>query len=382
HWADRIGWRGYPLDFSAFLVDGGVWVPDEASGHPAFTGYPFTDGSLPAGVATDGWPCGGPLASATCTGPNGLFCANAAGAAGGCGSRTLRSFFNRRMGRAAVTLGALAGVGLSQSLLPAHYPDVRFAPGSVEPGFRSVTDYEGRRWLLGGSGIYGDQGRLAGWIVVPPTPGDESIVVWTSLAGDSTEAHGARGDSPGSISVSEVREGRPFAFLNFGARYKDDDEVRARSLARAIWSGLSPGSRGASSDDVASLVLRNPHARPDEIAYTGRASRATRDQITHLFSEGPFDLQTGLDNYARNRAHLFEEEAGAANFTYRDVMDAMELMCEVARSVPEGGLPTCNSSPGAIYSMADVGRVQSQMRCAAARLDQVAIRQVAQNVPR
>ncbi|MBX3275878.1 MAG: hypothetical protein KF729_36810 [Sandaracinaceae bacterium] len=406
YWADRIGWVGLPLDFSEFTLDGSPWVPDSITGHIAGTGYPFDNRAAP-GPAMAGWPCVTRLSHAIVHG--GLF-----GSTTDCSARFERADFNRRMGRAAATLGALAGVGLSQTWLPTHYEGLSVSSGSVEAGLRTVHDLEGRPWRIGSSAEFGEDGRLSGMVVVPPSNFGR-IVVWTSINDvgdhdDGNEEHGVPGDGAGEAVDRMVTESAPFGFLNHGAAFQNDDDARARTIARRVWRGLAPGSPRPSGSpvpevpgaEVGDLSIASYHdgswvayaalVRADlpEHAplWSGRRNFRQRhlDHLTHLFSRTPWDATNrGEDQFRTNRAHIFEDQTGSlyrSDFTRRDVLDAMELMCEVARSVPENSLPQCRTEPGAIYSMADVGRVQAQMRCAAERLDQLAIRQVAQNLPR
>lgn len=386
-WADRIGWRGYPGDLSDFLLDGEPWVPDATTGLVAGTGYPFAgDASRPPGPATSGWPCNALFRAGSCTSSNALFCQIT-----DCTNATQRVTMNHRMGRAAATLGALSGVGLSQIWMPAHYVDYGFSSGTVEPGWRTVDDY-----LLGGSGEFGAEGRLSGWILVP-TPSNLDTA-WTSVS--SLGALESHGNGPGASH--DILEETPLGFLNFGARYADDDEERARTIARMLWSGLTPTTSPRTVDDLNAALGRSPSSAVapyvesgsvfyDSLIHAERASdaallggRPIRDRIeriTHLFSHGPFDAQEGDFSFHTNRAHLFEEPRD--NFTQQDLLDAMELACEVSQSIPEHSIEgDCNAGAQPIYTMADVGRVQSQMRCAARRLDAIAARQVVQNIPR
>ncbi|GAB5547636.1 MAG: hypothetical protein SangKO_073960 [Sandaracinaceae bacterium] len=101
-------------------------------------------------------------------------------------------------------------------------------------------------------------------------------------------------------------------------------------------------------------------------------------------------INPGGSQWYANLANLFETpnfsgEEGQ-EILHRDLLDAMELMCEVAASAPRNGLVGgrggCFPQGGVpVYEQADIGRLQAQLGCASDRLNEVAQRRVAQNVP-
>jgi hypothetical protein len=408
YWADRIGWRGYPRDYSEFTLDGAPWMGPGYGG----TGYPFASQGRDVGPASQfEWPCGEPLPIAHfghCAGPNrSLFCSTV----GDCTIPSQRAAFNRRMGRAAATLGALSGVGLSQLWMPVHYEDLAVSSGS-SPGFATMTDEDGNAWNVAPAIEFGDV-ALSGMIVVPgfgdlPGAGD---IVWTSQASSDIEIHGV------DVEANQVSFLSPFGFVNLGARFENDDEERARTIARQLWAGLTPtplsnyGVRyinfqtqtiaptldgvgctvsGDSECDVVDqyavfrrALLNGPRNSESAVYLEGRQAHGSFDDISHLFNASGYHASAFAAH--TNRAHLFEDDNDPGDYgddiTQRDLLDAMELMCEVADTVPPNSIPECGDGPPPVYSMADIGIVQSHMRCVAARLDAVAQRQVVQNIP-
>lgn len=415
YWADRIGWRGYPLDYSEFTLDGAPWAGDGYGG----TGYPFINQGRAAGPAsaTD-WPCGdefpGTLNTICAGDDRSLFCSTVGT---DCNNQSLRAAFNRRMGRAAATLGALSGIGLSQLWMPVHYRDWDVISGTA-PGFVDLTDHTAgaHTWQVTTSMDFGEDNLRSGMIVVPSSLGD---IVWRSQDDSGTDPH------IGGSGADEVNFVHPFGFVNFGATFAAGEEL-AREIARRLWAGLTPGRLDSQGVPTSVEVTEFAHAIPigsdvscrtgfsfgecefvEEMAVfrraiynapetddtavfiEGRAHWGEVSSLTDLFRSPPYDVPSvNVTNIPANQAHLFEAPDGCngcdgygANITHRDLLDAMELMCEVANTVPPNSIPNCGEGPPPVYSMADIGIVQSHMRCVATRLDAMAQRQVVQNIP-
>lgn len=378
YWAGRIGWRGYPRDFSEITLDGAPWT--DASGTLGSTGFPFAVGGRTAGAATR-WPC------ATYTGVTGTGLFTSTVACPGEANQTSRAPMNARMGRAVATLGALAGIGLGNLQMPAFYNNTS-VPFNESPGIERITDVYGDEWDLAGSAEFRGQ-TISGWIVVPV---DHTSPVWTGIDGVQP-----------TLSASA-----PFGFLNFGAHYDGDDDARARAIARSLWECMAGGQcqdavstrydfysaiAGEGGGLAASgapmpgryQVFRRAlvgvtAADPTVFLNNDRGPRGNTDfgQLAGLFERDAYGL--GQDH--RNLAHLFVNHGGdyAAHVTRRDLLDAMELMCQVASTVPPNDVPPAPAQP-VIYSMADAGSVQLYAEQAAARIDEIARRQVVQDVP-
>ncbi|GAB5547632.1 MAG: hypothetical protein SangKO_073920 [Sandaracinaceae bacterium] len=219
YWARRIGWRGLPLDFSEVTVDGARWADAEVPARfEGATGYPWMGG----GPTADGtWPCGQALTGTLCaSGDRSLFCDYASS----CANSAERARMNRRLGRAATTLGVLSGNGLSQVQLPAHYLNLDIDPGGARHS-EEILDYLGNPWLFVSNVDYGDD-SLSGAFLVPPT----NTIVWTSQGATALETHGT-----GSATTAVSRT-RPFGFVNFG--HSAGDEGITESIARALWDGF------------------------------------------------------------------------------------------------------------------------------------------------
>lgn len=403
YWAGRIGWRAYPLDFSEITLDGVPWA--DAAGIPlGSTGFPFegfgrdhiigpshTWNGTTMPPARAAWPCAA-LGSGLTGAEDSLFLEHAAD----CTYASTRAPLNHRMGRAVATLAALAGLGLSELRMPAYYEGVTVPFGEGRP--RDATDYTGRDWRLAAAADYLSE-RMSGWVVHPT--GEGNVVVWTSP--DTFFGYGTG-------FTHEVSSTTPMSFLNFGARFADNDSERAGAIAATLWDGMQGSvadpSGGAmywfydditigdvsSSEAVATplsernLFLRALLRRGDQLGQEylrhGRNHFGESDfnQLSGIFGATAFDLG-GNSNV--NLAHLFANNGTeyGLGITRRDLLDAMELMCEVAASVPNADVPPPQPREPVVTSMADLGAVQLYARRVAARIDDVARRQVVQDVP-
>ena len=404
YWAGRIGWRAYPRDLSEITLDGGVWT--NGMGNPvASSGYPFAGQDRTPGISTFtggvpySWPCAPYTYGASGTG---LF----AGYAGSpsCANQDVRARWNRRMGRAAATLAALSGVGLGELLMPAYYDGIQTPLG--ENGPVRVFDWDGNEWLVAGSADFSGD-TLSGWIV-SPVNASSGIRVWTSEGDAGPQYHDSgSGDS-------NVNPNRPFAFVNYGARYEGNDRARADNIARILWEGMQPGAfdRTGSGDSFFNTIALEDAGRDEATPYkgsvfyrslirlgTGDGPRhryinhgrdfsgggTSFDQLSQIFSDNAYDLSGPTAGVTFvNRAHLFEEHSGDEGYDRhiyrRDLLDAMELMCEVAAHVPSNDVPPVPSRP-VVLSMADVGSVQIYAERVADQIDAMAERQIVQNVP-
>lgn len=407
-WARRIGWRALPLDYSELTLDGSPWRHSEwGAGEIASTGYPFTAHGRPTGPTVGHWPCGQKADHVACADGDGSLLCNYVT---NCSDAAARAAFNRRLGRAAVTLATVTGVGLDQFWLPAHYEGVSTPSLSYERSVETWSDSGGGTWRVASEGIIGGD-TYSGWFVVPPP----DSVVWRSTRsdGDGIQLHGSGGKA--------VDELHPFGFVNFGTRFHEDDDARARRMAHALWQGMAPGPHGFARDeygepanfverhvacvDVPGIgggtfnscptnlmqsVLHHGDGIPaTTVRFYGRSHFDTFRYLSHLFSEDVYDTSTDGIGFIGNEAHIFEPWYPSGemsdDLTQRDLLDAMELVCEVARgsggSVAGGAGGCMEGGALPIYTMSDLGTLQSRLVCTADRMDALAQRRVAQNVP-
>lgn len=405
YWASRIGWRAYPLNYSEVTLDGVPWTNPATEGYIGGTGFPFAiagDGGARAPYEGDGdgtgpWPCG------TAYPYQGGFPGALFSETWDCSTIAGRRLANQRIGRAAVTLSTLTGVGLGQHMLPAFYQG-HTMDLLATPSWSRVQDAGLNEWYLSGSGNFlGDD--LSGWLVARVIP-DPTVVVWSSqTAGGAIENH---------VSGDDVAVDHPFAFLSFGTRVTGDETARAEAIASVLWEGLGSGDRdvsggghdyaffrndshilpGVAVDDFEGTVhSRNVFLRAllrlgdgDDHTYVRtRRTDGSFAQLSHLFGPRPWSITNSSGTAHYNIAHMMEDESGSTNgygndITRRDLLDAMELACQVAESVPEGDRPPDPTRPN-VTSLNDIGNVRFFMEQTALQLDDLAQRQSVRNVP-
>ena len=390
HWAGRIGWRGYPRDFSEITLDGAPWKPDGTS-VVGSTGLPLGFGGRAPFHGT-AWPC----AAYSGVGSGGsLFQTTVSGGCGdmmtGVAQQDERAVMNIRMGRAVATLSGLAGLGFGNLLMPAYYAGTTVNVGEGD-GLQRMTDIYGDTWDVASSADF--NGNTMSGIIAAPVSGTPTA--WTTITAYAFD--------------DEVTLTTPIAFLGMGARFKDNDESRAENIARVMWEclassdcdsdgrgggdygfwdvlngGAAGGASGAAPPGNLRLVfqraLTSGFAHETTFLNHGRNAYGETNfgEVAGMFDANAFDL--GGDS-SPNHAHLFQDHGSnyGASITRRDLLDAMEIMCEVARSVPENDIPPEPERP-VVFSMADVGGIQLYAERSAEHIDTVARRQVVQDVP-
>ena len=363
YWAARIGWRGYPLDFSELTIDGGFW---HGTGNP----FPYMGGEGPADA---NWPCI-PFPSAGCGGDiNSMFCYTAPN---GCLAPADRYAANHRMARAAITLGVLSGNGLEELRLPALYGTDLSGGGVAESDFVGsavVQDYLGAYWRVHSGATWGpshdvccdsNQRNFTGLVAVPLLPN----YAWT--------------DERGVAHVSSAE--RPLAFIGYGPA-QDSGAASATVVTEAMWAGMSQGSRPrrgtlrlleGSGEELERFDGEEGFFRIslDGSPRLGGVRQWSRNRLfTDYWSEPVHDLGTETSVNAVHLARGYLEG--------RDALDAMELMCEAAQAA--GELGGCDpSEPPTVNTVADLPRLRRYLQCIASRVERMGDRLILQNVPR
>lgn len=423
YWASRIGWRGSPGNYSELTLDGAP-LSDNAGANYGVTGASRDRPGVAQGIAST-WPCASPASMDVNSQP--LFATNV-----DCTSETSRARMNWRLGRAATTLAALTGVGLSNLRLPAYYNDYTGAPISgAEAAFdvpatlpnagssQTATLEIAVSHDFGGTTLNGE--------IIGPVGFPDTTELWRSatLVRARMGSTGTNGIPQIGFWSAEASTARPMSFLNFGSDVRDDDLVRARAIARRLWEGLYSDDLDQ-ADEVSSGFFNSVLVSDanDIDGYAEMSDRAQRiasrrlfrrallratdpwhtpyidngrsevdgqteiEDLTYLFSAPAWDTGAGGD---RNVVHLFGEEGeGVAStpedglgayFTRRDLLDAMELACRVAElEPPPPGMLTDEERP-VVQSIADTGNVRQFAERVAHAFDAVARTQVIQDVP-
>ncbi|MBZ0118294.1 MAG: hypothetical protein K8H88_14930, partial [Sandaracinaceae bacterium] len=391
-WAARIGWHGQPLDFSYWTLDGSRWYG---------TGQPFPDYG-PADVDPN-WPCSATYRTAaglpppTC-GAGGLdagslFCASPLN----CSDRLQRAVRNHRFARAAIVLATLSGTGLANLRLPVRYgigPEYVDEVTGEYTGQTIVAQYgtaPAPVWRIATS-LRFENLEKSGLLAIPMT--NETEVVWHRVSDESESVfwpHGSTSDWP-------------VAFVNLGAQ--QGYPTTARRVAPAFWAGMSQGassdlydvdflSEGLFDTDVLATVqlpgemLQNADGskgifrlalertgNPRMIA--GRQAWSRNAAITDYWKEHAYALNSAPDGGAAfqdNQLHI-----ASSGFYRRDLLDAMELMCEGARSAATGA--HCDPSrPPALHTPDDIPAFRAYLYCLADRVQRIGETMILQNVP-
>lgn len=371
-WANRIGWRGAPLDFSYFTLDGAYWYG---------TGQPFPrDGGNGPDLAH--WPCTTayretavvppPDCSHT---PNALFCSTTA-----CTDPSTRAQFNRRMGRAAALLALTSGVGLNNLLLPVRYNLLDEYPG-LYTGRDVVHDYQGNTWRIA-TRIAWENFRPAGFdsdyytglLSIPLTRPDE--LVWRD----------ANGVGYKSFDYS------PVAFANFGEDI--EHAATARTIVPGFWRGLSQGTgvtlasqgfhpqHGELLENSAGGMYRLALTRSgNPLMWIGRAQATRNNWIGSFWREHYYDVRyvesVFVQLFDRNVLHLVAGDG----FRRQDAVDALELMCEAAR-FGESGAHCDPARPPLLRTVADIPAFRGYLYCLANKIERIGETMILQNVPR
>ena len=364
YWAERIGWRGYPMNLSELTIDGGRW---RGTGNP----LPHVGGQ---GLQTMDWPCTA-AAGIDCTGDStSLFCSPVPG---GCGSEDGRATINERLARAAMVVGIMSGNGLANMYLPAQYDSPAFA--HYDLGGRSVVqDIDEDDWRFGTEGRWVsrevDTGSLSGLIAIPlSNPAD---VVWTRPA---------RGDGQTRVDATSTLES-PVGFINFGRA--QSHEGGARHVTEAFWNGMAQGGgitlAGArplagfpiaSSELVESADGRQGFFRlaleGAPVSLAGSSQSTRNSSFTHLWVS-----RTGHIGWPLNDLAILSSGVGRG-----DALDALELVCEAAHAAQDADF--CDPSrPPRIQSPADLPQLRAYLRCVANKVERMSDRVILQNVPR
>lgn len=381
-WAQRIGWRGAPMDFSYFTLDGAYWYG---------TGQPFPrDGGN--GPDEGYWPCTAAYRATSavpppdCTGtPNALFCSLAAS----CTSQTDRSEFNYRMGRAAALLALTSGTGSGNLLLPVRFgtagSEIEEYPGLYR-GRDIIDDYNGNAWRIAtyitwrNFGVADANTYYSGLLTIPLTV--SSQVVWTQPPA---------GFGPSGIQATSSDEW-PVAFVNFGSDIADSTDARA--IVPGFWRGLSQGTglrladRGFNEDfaehleDSAGgfyhLALRSSRGA----RWWGRGQASRNNRVSNFWREHYYGLNpnaccTVPESYPLNYLHLVFR----GGFERQDAVDALELMCEAAR-FGESGAHCDPARPPQLQTAADIPAFRAYLYCLANKIEHMGDTMLLQNVPR
>lgn len=375
-WASRIGWRGYPLNFSELTIDGGRW---HGTGNP----FPNLGGS---GIATTDWPCTA-APGISCAGyPTSLFCSTAT-----CSEEYSRAAVNDRMARAAIVLGTMSGYGLGNVRIPVRYgsaaDEVDFLNGEML-GRATIPDYNAVPvlWRIATTGNW-EGTNFSGLVTIPlsATP-----PVWTRPATAALPSL----DATSSIDW-------PVAFINFGGAQRD--EAAARRTTEAFWTGMSQGDGPTLVDawgvcrDFGVTVDGFCHERGELVgignAQTGFFRLALDGQAARLAGVSQAGRNGWFTDYWREPVAAINAEPGGGTqfrdnlllparegFGARDALDALELMCEAARAAQEQDF--CDPSrPPTIQTTADIPQLRAYLNCIANRVDHIGDRLILQNVP-
>jgi len=389
--AGRIGWRADLENYSGLTVDGSP-LRDSDGAVVGTTGSPET------GPATQ-WPCRDPSGSES----DALFATNV-----NCALVHERARMNWRLGRAAVTLTALSGLGLSNHRMPAFGRDYT---GASMATLTHTDVVRGRPYVASTFADFGGH-ELSGDIYAPI---QTSYQIWQSANNVEfwADTDSGLGQEFGEVYHARVNGTRPFSFLDFGTRA--DERTRAENIARRLWGGIAGPSENSSFVD-SNFFEHILEDESDLRGYSGDALRARERQLflraltrssdnwsevylrngrgvlgetsiedlTHLFS-APAWTPGG-----HNLAHVFpsdedegdEAEPGyGAYITRRDLLDAMELACRTASySPPPPDMVTDEDRPQ-VNSMDDVGQVQFFAERVASSFDALSRVQVVRDVP-
>lgn len=408
--ASRVGWRGYPLDYSAITVDGqDKW----------FTGFPLINGTE---VITNGWPCDHPNELAmtdseralfesgapyTCVGPMELdvpffesfTCGCSVEATGD--NRLDRSRMNLRMARAVFALRLLTGVGL-QGFEGPYVPDPkklvweadRDAEACPDDGGATSCDFWRYAWnfdspayvdIVNVGGLQQQTGEIRYWVKetdsgddttdVPVRgtsyclPTGSSAVLWTYLTDyDATPTYQfmTTCDNSGVSTRNDDPFYGPVVFLDHASLLTaSGDEPAART-----WWGLTPHTRAA-DHGLTGLVSRAlGTADPDSHMLV------SLDELTDYWRDCPSVERCSDDRNLTVEARNFMRlEYG---LTARDVLDAVELACEMDSQ--ENG--TCADALTLRPStFQDLSLARKQLECVAQLIADDAQRTVLRHVP-
>ncbi len=385
---ERVGWEARPDDYSAITLDGlQVWsTGDGVSPPPSYPpSPPYT------------WPCTGVYANrenpsldmATCVynadgelAPS-LFCATT-----NCGEEndSDRAIMNYRLGRAVFALRILSGAGLGASFVGPYIPDqgewTGVGPAKTEvwrddsPGtfyddagsrnaievgsltYRSGLLYERP---VGGRAVCFDDGSGA--------PDDIDENVWTTI-GSSLAA-------PSFFSYPASCDQREAIWIPIFTPYPVAQGESIGTATAKIWRGLD-GSTGSLDDDVgfeelAFDLLLFPPSDPDAPMVSGSMGDDDPEMdLTNYWDDDYFDFEW-VDQNA-----IAIAKGGIAG---RDILDAMELACEVQR-LGSAFLGDCPDQPPAEEdSLASLALSENYLRCKAHDVLTNARRTVLANVP-
>ncbi|MGE0792483.1 MAG: hypothetical protein AB7S26_42830 [Sandaracinaceae bacterium] len=419
--AARIGWQGLPENYSRLLVDGAPLRDDSGN-------VIGTTGNADDGPASR-WPCGGTAMVEHLADDDPLTNNPDSGNLAYCGASdpARRAQVNWRLGRAATVLTALLDLGLGNHRLPALYHGTTaadmtemsysdavvngysysVAPSATVDGIDLSGSFYGFR--SGNSSSPSDFWRAS----------NNARAVYDA----GTSAGADVGVLPSGYYAAYTNATRPFGFLNFGYRVRDDDRVQAGAISRRLWEGV--GSVAGDQTSVAPRFFDEIDLDESDLAHirdedTRRAAaqrlfnraliRASDDSsrvylnngrgggggsdleyLTHLFNVPNWDLGDGPNDI--NALSLFpstDELGGNAslaagygpNITRRDLIDAMELACYVSSLDPPPPDMVTDEDRPTVNSPQDAAQVELFAERVATSFDALSRVQVVRDVPR
>jgi hypothetical protein len=399
--AERIGWEARPRAYSAITLDGvELWSTGStfksvmgSTTWPCVAAYEGRENK-------DGVPCNttGTLTEAR----QSLFCSFTSDVANACGNTSgaamgNRARMNHRLGRAVLALRILTGVGVGPGFRGPMMADDAFTAGActyqdnvIEEWTDAVTQefYPGSITGKRAAGLLYDYNG-SGTNCFQPDREIEATgaafclpntdFIWTDLEG------GLAGTVTGISAECEAPvSAQPFIpmFMDYEQSLDGTDPL----LAGLIWHGLDDAVDGGETNQpfrgLALGLLKEPPSDVDAIWIT-----PYDESIGPEAWGGPVDDDDGVaeltsywtdDNAKRNTIGIARDGLRA-----RDILDAMELLCEVQR-LDRGFVTNCADAeppPSSGSPLVDLAMSSQYLECKGNEFLRAAERQIFADVP-
>ncbi len=407
-YAARIGFEARPLDYAAITLDG---TPLFSTGSPFRTNPESEDWPCVTSTTTDkayldrdapaDSSC--PVDAATSERAASFFCASTQQCGAG-GDRIRRARMNHRMARAVLALRILSRAGISESFRGPFYADKEYVLDQADDGELLGRSIEAERveWPLGQSASNLGNGRgvafssaleyvvvegdtLSGddvgrWPVdgfamcFTSTPNPSNDILWTDFPGELTGA-----TAPYTANCETD-------WLPMFKSYSTSSGDEAGYIVSQVWQGLDGQTTDEPRDGWRRLVvdlLRRPPANQDLVIVptsTPGLTDLTRYWQDEARSEVVgIDPNTGYPIYGQ--VTLNPIGISRDGLRARDILDGLELACEVQRAEGAKGADCSDLPPPRAEALQDLQLVEDYMRCSANAALKLAERQVLLDVP-
>jgi hypothetical protein len=379
--ARRIGWEARPDDYSAITLDGTpVFETGSIFRSPAASmAWPCTSGPYP-GAEAPGVGCTG--AAGATEGRASLFCSYTSCA--NPSDRARRAAMNDRMGRAVLALRILGNAGLGPAFRGPFLPVKRYILETETDDFGTAPDLKSAyiSWPQGngplsapGRSVVSSSTLRYTTVDDDPYPNGDDVgyvdVTGLALCFNSEPSVTWTGGDP---VVSQPARCSDTWFPMFKA-YPPANGTNPGPRVGQFWMGLDGQTLPESDSGWSGLGRRMLLVRGGEDALVLPAfSPAAYELSGYWTDEPPMILSNGYS--VMNTLKVAQD-----GLTERDMLDAMELACEVARTDTPGLVASdCAPAPGA-SALQDVDGVERFLRCTANGIRSRAEREVFIDMP-